>query len=107
MRLKPDFRPSIKKIIFSIILTITWIIYNIFTTERVLCKCNPELINRLCNSYYLLLPIKNNICCDCASLSDIISQYLLYILIPFIVGYIVFTLLDSLLPKKHKIGVYR
>lgn len=107
MRLKPNFKPSIEKIIFSVLITILWWLYNLYTTEKVLCKCNPESIIKLCNIYYQLIPIKNNICCSCATLTHLLIQYLIYIIIPFIISYIVFTLLYSLLPRKHKHGRYR
>lgn len=108
MRLKPNFKPSIGKILFSIVITIAWIIYNILTSPRVMCKCLlPNDSLELCEILYYLMPIKNYVCCNCASILHLIIQIIIYIIIPFIIAYVIFALIYSLTPRRHKHGVYR
>ncbi|MEM0465493.1 MAG: hypothetical protein QXW97_02210 [Candidatus Pacearchaeota archaeon] len=107
MLLKPNFKPTYKKVIFSTSITIIWIVYNILTAKKIKCECSLLTENRLCYFYYLLIPIKNYVCCKCAPLLHLIIQIIIYIIIPFLIAYIVFTLVYALIPKKHKRGIYR
>lgn len=107
MRLKPNFKPTIGKIIFSAIITILWLIYSIIKTVKVNCDCSFFKGESLCHTFYLLMPVKNYVCCGCATLLHLIIQIIIYIIVPFIIAYLVYTLIYSLMPRKHKHGVYR
>ncbi|MBR9704151.1 hypothetical protein GOV12_01975 [Candidatus Pacearchaeota archaeon] len=106
MKLKPNFKPTIKKVLFSILVTVLWIIFNILTVKKANCDCILFNASKTCMTIYKFIPIKNYICCNCASILHLLLQILIFIIIPFLIAYIVYTLTYSLIPRKHKKGVY-
>ncbi|MBU0979481.1 MAG: hypothetical protein KJ709_01630 [Nanoarchaeota archaeon] len=100
MEWKKMFKPNLWKIVFSIIITASWFFILKKMLPMVLCDCIMES-PLMCKDYYNYLLINHHLCgCGCTPFIDVVVQYLLFIIVPFIVAYIVFSLLQLVLSRK-------
>jgi hypothetical protein len=85
-----------KRIFLSLVLTIMFIIimFIISIEYRRLCACFPN--TRDCTDYYSYLLIKSGCHCTCTSIDEVSSQYLWYVIIPFVIIYSILTLIAEI-----------
>lgn len=96
--MKDFFRPTKGKIIISLILTAVWIIL-LSIAPQPICKCALSSFNN-CTDYYPFLVIKNQLChCSCVPLTEVVSQYIIFILVPFGSFYLLSCLGSMILSK--------
>ncbi|MEK6925770.1 MAG: hypothetical protein AABW50_00680 [Nanoarchaeota archaeon] len=94
------FKPNKNKIIISSALTIIWIILKKLFSFRGVCDCLLGGFQN-CNDYYSYLLIKNAGChCSCIGINEVIIQYLQVIIMPFILAYIVYSIIQIFFSKK-------
>lgn len=103
MTFKEFIRLSWGKIIVAIILTLFWFFIGLrFFISYVECECVPGGLEG-CVDYFNHLLIKNTMChCTCIPLSEVILQYLNFIIIPLIVSYIISCVIFYFVKKKKK-----
>jgi hypothetical protein len=102
MNWKEFFRPTKRKIIFSI--AVTFILYLtrliIYLNNSGQCKCTVIGTPPVCTDYHFFLLIKEWTChCGCTSISKVISQYFWIIVIPFVLFYIIYSAIRIIILK--------
>lgn len=96
------FKPTRWKIIVSFILTVIWmfIIMQTVAVPLMACLCASGGFDN-CTDFHSFLIIKNPDChCGCTSLIQVFMQYLTMIIIPFIIVYVIYSLIEMIIPKK-------
>ncbi|MFH1308020.1 MAG: hypothetical protein ABIH72_04165 [archaeon] len=94
MREKGFLRLNFINLLVSLVLTVVWILIQILLDSKIQCKvCEPDCTN----NYASHLIVKSCVCC--ASLGDVVLQYLQNIVLPFLIVYIVISFIQFLLPS--------
>jgi len=103
MNWKEFFKPTRGKLIFSIVVTLLWILLMRYLTFINLSKISCSFCSGICpeGNYanYLLVPAG---CNCCVSLSDVFYDYIWLIVVPFVVSYFIYSTLSMFLFKKKK-----
>jgi hypothetical protein len=87
------FKPTLKKIIFSSLIVIVWIFMNYISTRQVICDCYNLENTKKCEIMHSLLIIKKTSCCECSSIINLVYQYTLFIIVPFIIAYLTYSII--------------
>jgi len=104
MKIKEFIKPTLWKIILTLVLLIIWIICLRSLGPLVLCKCSAPLsgLYNTCTDYYNYLILRGLNChCGCTPISELITNYFWYGLIPLIITYLLSCLIFCPI-KKHK-----
>ena len=89
MKLKEFLKPTLGKVIFSFAITILWIWLGIRQTGFYGCvarACSYEDYSR-----YLIVPEP---CTSCITFATLISNYLVYLILPFALSYFFYSILS-------------
>jgi hypothetical protein len=100
MNIKDFIKITKEKVIFSLIITSIWFYLKASIIAR--CKCVPGGLEG-CIDYYSLLLLKYSTChCSCISLGQVFGQYLILLIIPFIVSYFVYSIISLVIVNIRK-----
>ena len=100
MKQKGYFQLSWGKVIISIMLTIVWVFFQRIWTGSLMCKvCSVDVLEG-CKNYFGWLAVQKCECC--VAFFDVIVNYLNYVVVPFIVIYILYSLLAMFI-SRHQI----
>ena len=98
-------KPSKRKITVSIIVTILFYLFLLWanqSAQTLMGACFIEQLNcSLDVDYTKFLPIKP-LCVRCTSLDAVIYQYLTIFVIPFIIIYLIYSILENKKKRKKK-----
>jgi hypothetical protein len=97
---KSLIKPNLWKINASMILTFVWNIILYIITPKITCMCASWGFEN-CVDFYSFLIIKDRCHCGCISISEVFMQYLWVIVIPFLVIYILYSIVEMFI-KKYK-----
>jgi hypothetical protein len=88
-----NLKPNKKKVIISILITLSWYLFLYIITSPI-CFCMFSKNAYDCVDYYYLSPIKG--ChCDCWSIEQVIKNYSIAFVIPFVLIYILLSLIEK------------
>ena len=86
-----NFKPNKKKVVISIIITLVWAFF-LYISTSVICSCIIRKSD--CVDYYYISPI-GRCHCDCWPLERVIKNYLIAFVLPFILVYILLSLIEK------------
>lgn len=84
-------KPTKWKIIISLMGTFLWILRSRYFSSHMLCKlCSEQIAECRFLSKYLIV---NYCSCNCITWGDVIINYLIYLIVPFIVIYLIYSVI--------------
>lgn len=100
MKFTKALKPTLWKVIVSVVLTLVYVlIINWFISNNIQCgTCEPGAFTNCADySNFLILDFCS---CDCTTLFQVLWQYVYLIIIPLVVVYFIYSLIQYLFPKK-------
>ncbi|MFH1648933.1 MAG: hypothetical protein ABIA93_00080 [Candidatus Woesearchaeota archaeon] len=92
-------RPNWKKLTVSAAGTLIYLFFVNLASSRVYCDCVDAEIPA-CTDYFKLLLFKDVVChCGCIPLAKVITQYIVYIFAPFVIVYLMYSLMQLLVQR--------
>jgi hypothetical protein len=98
---KEFLKPTKKKLIVSVILTIFWIFIKKLSAPLVNCMCIQGGFDN-CTDYYRFLLIKQGCHCTCFSLPEVLLQYFWNLIVPFVIAYLIYSIIELVINLRKR-----
>jgi len=106
MNFKELLKPTKRKVAVSAIVTIAFVLF-LRNLGYIECNCiapeggSYEDLFRNCTDYYGYLPLPGRLChCGCTPVTEVLSQYFWFLILPFAVIYLLYSLAAALLKSR-------
>jgi surface polysaccharide O-acyltransferase-like enzyme len=97
-----NFKPTKYKIIISLLFTLGWYFFLFYTNLKYSpCVCVKDGLEN-CIDYNYLSPLRGGCHCGCVSILQIIKLYFVIFIIPFLIIYIITSLVEKKNAKQWK-----
>lgn len=86
-----NFKPTKKKIIYSLAITLAWYFILFIINGGTMCRCAPRGFEN-CIDYNYLSPLQGGCHCGCTSLLTVVYLYFLTLILPFCIVYFIMSM---------------